>query len=94
MLAVIVLYQDWVPFLLALGYVILHHGTAGVLGPYAVYNHPDAIAHPWKWAAIHGGFVLAASIAGIVSWRLNEMLQAYSTLILNSTGEGIIGLDL
>jgi PAS domain S-box-containing protein len=94
MLAVIVLYQDWFPFLLAIGYVVLHHGAFGVFYPEGVFNHPDAFAHPWKWAAIHGGFVLAASIAGIVSWRLNELLWAYSELVLNSTGEGIIGLDL
>lgn len=94
MLAVIVLYQDWLPFLLALGYVIIHHGVIGVLDPGSVYNHPDAFAHPWKWATIHGVFVLAASIAGIVSWRLNEVLRARNELILNSTGEGIIGLNL
>ncbi|HEX9926066.1 MAG TPA: PAS domain S-box protein, partial [Anaerolineae bacterium] len=94
MLAVIVLYQDWVPFLLAIGYVFFHHGVVGVLNPASVYNHPDAFAYPWKWAAIHGGFVLAASVANIVSWRINEVLRAYSELILNSTGEGIIGLDL
>jgi PAS domain S-box-containing protein len=94
MLAIIVLYQDWFPFLLAIGYVFFHHGVVGVLNPGSVYNHPDAFAYPWKWAAIHGGFVLAASIANIVSWRINEVLRAYSELILNSTGEGIIGLDL
>jgi PAS domain-containing protein len=93
-LAVIVLYQDWFPFLLAIGYVFIHHGLVGVFNPSSVYNHPDAFAHPWKWAAIHGGFVLAASVASILSWRLNEALRAYSELILNSTGEGIIGLDL
>ncbi|MCA1706096.1 MAG: hypothetical protein LC808_23680, partial [Actinobacteria bacterium] len=40
------------------------------------YNHPDAVAHPWKWAAIHGGFVLAAGIACVASWRLNEDVRA------------------
>lgn len=94
MLGVIVLYQDWIPFLLAIGYVFVHHGLIGAIDPFAVFNHPDALAHPWKWAAIHGGFVLAACIANIVSWRLNEILRSQNELILNSTGEGIIGLDL
>ena len=93
MLAVITLYQDWIPFLLAIGYVTLHHGVGGVLEPTAVYNHPDAWAHPWKWAAIHGGFVLAASAAGIVSWRLNEGARALTELVLDSAGEGIYVLD-
>ena len=61
MVGVLTLYQAWVPFLVAIAYVVLHHGLVGVLAPASVYNHPDAIAHPWRWAMIHGGFVLAAS---------------------------------
>ena len=32
-LIIIALYQDWVPFLLALGYVVLEHGVLGALVP-------------------------------------------------------------
>jgi diguanylate cyclase (GGDEF)-like protein len=69
---VITLYQDWVPFGLALLFVVLHHGLVGVLLPDAVYNHDAARRNPWLWAAIHGAFVLAASVAHILAWRLNE----------------------
>ena len=31
MIGLLTLYQDWVPFLLAIGYVVLHHGVMGVL---------------------------------------------------------------
>jgi diguanylate cyclase (GGDEF)-like protein len=72
MIGVLTLYQDWMPFLVAIGYVVLHHGLGGVISASHVYNHPDAIAHPWRWALIHGGFVLAASAAHIVAWRTNE----------------------
>jgi diguanylate cyclase (GGDEF)-like protein len=72
MLGVIALYQDWLPFLLALAYVVVHHGALGALYPHAVYNHADAWASPWKWAMIHGAFVLAASAASLTAWRLNE----------------------
>src|SRR5262249_21253721 len=44
MVVIIALYQDWIPFLLAIGYVVFHHGVVGVLVPSAVYNHPAAIA--------------------------------------------------
>jgi len=71
-LGLITLYQNWVPFLLAITYVVLHHGIVGTLEPAAVYNTPDAIAYPWKWALIHGAFVLAASGAYIAAWRLTE----------------------
>ncbi|MFL5805682.1 MAG: PAS domain-containing sensor histidine kinase [Roseiflexaceae bacterium] len=93
-LIVISLYQDWVPFLLAIGYVVLEHGVLGMLAPTFVYNHPDGWAHPWKWAAIHGAFVLAASIACLMNWRLNEAARAHTELILTSAGDGIFGLDL
>jgi diguanylate cyclase (GGDEF)-like protein len=72
MIGVLTLYQDWIPFLVAIGYVVLHHGLGGVLAPESVYNHPDALNQPWRWALIHGGFVLAASVAHIVAWRTNE----------------------
>ena len=72
MVGVLTLYQDWVPFLLAISFVVLHHAVLGTLDPSAVYNHPEAVAHPFEWALIHGAFVLAASVASIVAWRLNE----------------------
>lgn len=93
MIAVITLYQDWVPFLAAIGFVVLEHGLGGLLVPTAVYNHPDAWENPWKWAAIHGVFVLGASAAAVANWRLNEVARARTTSILDSVGEGIIGID-
>jgi diguanylate cyclase (GGDEF)-like protein len=72
MVGVITLYQDWVPFGLALAFVVLHHGVMGVVSPETVYNHGAATRNPWLWAGIHGAFVLAASVAHILSWRLNE----------------------
>ncbi|MEX2395268.1 MAG: hypothetical protein WD826_12405 [Actinomycetota bacterium] len=75
-LGVLTLYQDWFPFLLALGYVVLHHTVMGMISPESVYNHPAAWANPWKWALIHGFFVTAASAAMVISWRLSEVERA------------------
>jgi diguanylate cyclase (GGDEF)-like protein len=72
MVGVITLYQDWLPFGLALGYVVVHHGLFGMLYPAYVYDHPAAWRAPFKWALVHGGFVLAASVAYLVNWRLSE----------------------
>ena len=71
-LAFLTLYQAWLPFLLALLYVVAEHGLVGAIDPSAVYNSQAQIAHPWRWAAVHGGFVLAASVANVLSWRLTE----------------------
>jgi methyl-accepting chemotaxis protein len=75
-LGILTLYQDWFPFLLALGYVVVHHGTMGIIDPASVYNHPAALNNPWKWAAIHGFFVTFASAGLIVSWRVSEIERA------------------
>lgn len=76
MIGVITMYQDWFPFLLAIAYVAVHHGLMGALYPNSVYNHPAAVANPWKWAGIHAFFVLGASVAYLVSWRMSETERA------------------
>lgn len=72
MIVVLTLYEDWVPFLISLGYVIVHHLVVGALQPELLYSHGPAQAHPWRFAAIHAGFVAAAGIAGVSTWRHNE----------------------
>jgi diguanylate cyclase (GGDEF)-like protein/PAS domain S-box-containing protein len=73
MIAVLALYEDWLPFGLAIVYVVLEHGVLGALSPRSVYNHGG---NPWLWAGIHGFFVLGAVAASVVSWRLNEEMRA------------------
>ncbi|TQN40897.1 diguanylate cyclase (GGDEF)-like protein [Blastococcus colisei] len=71
MIGVVSLYQDWVPYGIALVVVVVHHGVFGTMYPHEVYSH-DAVHDPWLWAGIHAAFVLAASIAHLAAWRLNE----------------------
>jgi diguanylate cyclase (GGDEF)-like protein/PAS domain S-box-containing protein len=73
MIAVLALYEDWLPFGLAVAYVVAEHGTLGAISPHSVYNHPG---NPWAWAAIHGFFVLGSVAASVTSWRLNEDMRA------------------
>lgn len=93
MLVFIALYQDWVPYLLSVVYVALHHGVVGVLWPEGVYNHPAALNAPWTWAAIHAFFVLWSCVGSAIAWRFNEIAFARTKLILDCAGEGIFGLD-
>jgi diguanylate cyclase len=92
MVGVITLYQDWLPFGLALGYVVVHHTVLGLVTPTDVFNHPAALRAPWKWALIHGGFVLAASVAYLANWRLSEH-QAIEISRLVSRLEGLARTD-
>src|SRR5690242_3977281 len=72
MVAFLAWYEEWVPYLLAVGFVVLHHGVMSAIDGASVYDHKDAVANPWKWAGIHGGFILAMCVANMVSWRMNE----------------------
>jgi PAS domain S-box-containing protein len=92
--AVVSLYQDWVPFLLAILYVAVDHGAIGTLEPAWVYKNSDAVAHPWEWATIHAAFVLAECTALLAAWRASEAARAHAELVLRSTGEGLVGIGL
>jgi signal transduction histidine kinase len=74
-IVLLTLYEDWMPFLLATAFVVLHHGAGGALAPHAVFNHPDAEAHPWRWALLHGAYIATAGLSAIAAWRLNEDLR-------------------
>jgi GAF domain-containing protein/anti-sigma regulatory factor (Ser/Thr protein kinase) len=74
MVAIVALYQDWVPFLAAVGYVFVHHGLMGVIAPDSVYNHIAGRNDPWTWAGIHAFFIMGISAACLVTWRLNESI--------------------
>ena len=63
---ILTLYQDWLPFLVAIGYVVVHHGVLGRSLPSRCTTTRPRSHHPLRWALIHGGFVLAASVASIV----------------------------
>jgi diguanylate cyclase (GGDEF)-like protein/PAS domain S-box-containing protein len=71
---VVTLYQDWLPFLIAVGYVVVQHGIFGAVAPDSVFNHRSAVEHPWQWAGIHGLSILAMSFAAVASWKFNEFL--------------------
>lgn len=72
MVAAVSLYQSWMPFLLAVGFVVVHHSVVGVLDPSGVFSHQAAVNSPMKWAALHGVFILAESIALLATWRISE----------------------
>ena len=93
MLTFLALCQDWIPYLLAVAFVAVHHGVVGVLYPQSVYNHPAALNAPWTWAGIHALFVLWSCVGSVVAWRFNERAFAQTSLILQAAGEGIFGVD-
>jgi diguanylate cyclase (GGDEF)-like protein len=94
---VLTLYEDWMPFVLALVFVLLHHGVIGTLEPKAVFDRPEEWAHPWLWAGIHAAYVGMAGAAALVAWRLNEdvraeMRGAHRQLEIASETDSLTGL--
>ena len=80
MVALMSLYQAWAPFGAAVGFVALHHSLLGWLAPQTVFNHQAAVDDPLLWSGIHGGLLLAASVAALVTWRLNEHQALHDAL--------------
>ena len=72
MLTFLALLQDWVPYIVAIAYVGIHHGLVGALWPEEVFNHAAAIQAPWTWAGIHAFFIFWSSAGSIIAWRFNE----------------------
>jgi signal transduction histidine kinase len=72
MLTFLALLQDWIPYTLAILYIVLHHGIMGALWPEEVVNHAAAINAPWTWAGIHAFFILCSCAGNIIAWRFNE----------------------
>ena len=72
MATLLVLYHDWAPLLTLVGFAAVEHGLIGGVNPHSVYNHPAALAAPWKWAALHALYIAAACVGSIVAWRKSE----------------------
>ncbi|HWT91835.1 MAG TPA: EAL domain-containing protein [Solirubrobacteraceae bacterium] len=70
-MALLGLYEDWLPYGLGLAYVLLHHGVLGTVAPEAVLADHET-QRAWGWAAVHAAYIGAAAAAGILTWRLNS----------------------
>ena len=72
MLGVVSLYQDWAAFGMCILITVLHHAVMGLTSPQLVFGGAAQREQPVKWALIHGGFVLAASITHMIAWKSTE----------------------
>ncbi len=91
MVAALSLYEDWVPFLAAVAYVLFQHGImAAFIDHDAVFNHPGS---SWKWAAVHSGFIAALSVACLVNWRASEAQRDAFRSLVETLEEGVVMVD-
>ena len=67
-IAVLAVYEDWLPFAVGMVYVAVGHGLFSVIDSSLVYNHPAAIANPVVWGGVHAVFITGLALALIVNW--------------------------
>jgi signal transduction histidine kinase len=71
--AIIALYQDWVVYAAAIGFVLIEHGLLGELDHSSRYDHSG---NPWTQAVVHAGFVSALAVAQLAFWHYQERAKA------------------
>jgi methyl-accepting chemotaxis protein len=74
-LALVSLYQDWVPFALAIVLVAAHHLAFGLLAPTLVFSDPRALRNPLPYVLLHTVFVLAMCAAQMMYWQFSAASQ-------------------
>lgn len=70
--ALVALYQSWIPFLLAIAIVAVHHIAMGLAAPTMVFSDPRAQAHPILFALLHATLLLGECAALAWSWKYTE----------------------
>ncbi|MEM7337942.1 MAG: methyl-accepting chemotaxis protein [Actinomycetota bacterium] len=71
-LSFVSLYVDVRPFLVALGYTVLHHGGMSMYDPTLVFSTESGQANPWLWTLIHVIFVVMLIAAIVANWLTLE----------------------
>jgi signal transduction histidine kinase len=71
-IVIVTLYADWLPFLLAIGYVVAEHISVAALDSTMTDDYPQFSSEPLLWLVVHVGFILVAMAAGLIHWRIDE----------------------
>ena len=74
--ALVALYQSWVPFLLAIAIVAAHHIGMGLASPEMVFSDERAQANPILFALLHAVLLLGECAALAWSWKYTERADA------------------
>jgi uncharacterized protein YoxC len=72
LLALVALYQMWAPFLLAVGFVAVHHAAMSLWMPESVFSTHEAQHNPIAFALLHAVFLLAEATFLAYGWKFTE----------------------
>jgi signal transduction histidine kinase len=71
-IALVMLYQDGFPFLIAVGFVAVYAVVSAAMEWLGVWPAAEAWANPWLRAGVGELLILATATANLANWRLNE----------------------
>jgi uncharacterized protein YoxC len=72
LLAMVALYQMWTPFILAVGFVAVHHAAMSLWMPESVFSTHEAQHNPIGFALLHAVFLLAEATFLAYGWKFTE----------------------
>jgi methyl-accepting chemotaxis protein len=72
LLAMVALYQMWAPFILAVGFVAVHHAAMSLWMPESVFSTHEAQHNPIAFALLHAVFLLAEATFLAYGWKFTE----------------------
>jgi signal transduction histidine kinase len=75
-IALVMLYQDGFPFLIAVGFVAVYAVVSAGLESLGIWPAAEAWHNPWARAAVGELLILATAVANLANWRLNEDSRA------------------
>jgi methyl-accepting chemotaxis protein len=72
LLALVALYQMWTPFIIAVGFVAVHHAAMSLWMPESVFSTHEAQHNPILFALLHAVFLLAEATFLAYGWKFTE----------------------
>jgi PAS domain S-box-containing protein len=87
MVAALALYEDWLPFGVAVAYVLIQQGVTAAIVDY------DEADSPWRWALVHSAFTGALSLVCLATWRASARDREAFRSLVESLEEGVLMVD-
>jgi signal transduction histidine kinase len=87
-IALVMLYQDGFPFLIAVGFVAVYAVVSAAMEWLGVWPAAEAWANPWLRAGVGELLILATATANLANWRLNEDSRAEAERSFQQLYEG------
>jgi signal transduction histidine kinase len=86
--ALVMLYQDGFPFLIAVGFVAVYALVSAALEWFGIWPAAEAWSNPWLRAGVGELLILATATANLANWRLNEDSRAEAERSFRQLYEG------